>query len=113
MTSIAPWRYTIHSQETHQPSETASTVSYPSQTPSTIGALSCNPDVEQNGWIVGVTINSVSSTRDKLVKSICFLTVVHSFTHVRSSFQDKKYRGLILESAQQVELDSNMTEDHW
>ena len=33
--------------ETNQSSETASTVSYPSQTPSTIGALSCNPDVEQ------------------------------------------------------------------
>ena len=29
--------------ETNQSSETASTVSYPSQTPSTIGALSCNP----------------------------------------------------------------------
>ena len=38
-------------------------MSYPSQTPSTIGALSCNPDVEQKGWIMGVTINSVSSTR--------------------------------------------------
>ena len=58
-----PWRYTILSQETNQPSETASTVLYPSQTPSTIGALSRNPDVEQTGWIMGVTINSVSSTR--------------------------------------------------
>ena len=27
---------------------------------------------------------------DKLVQSICFLTVVHSFTHVRSGIQDKK-----------------------
>ena len=27
---------------------------------------------------------------DKLVQSICFLTVMHSFTHVRSSIQDKK-----------------------
>ena len=31
--------------ETNQSSETASTVSYPSETPSTIGALSCDPDV--------------------------------------------------------------------
>ena len=49
--------------ETNESSETGSTVSYPSQTPSTIGALSCNPDVEQKGWIMCVTINSVSSTR--------------------------------------------------
>ena len=49
--------------ETNPSSETASTVSYPSQTPSAIGALSCNPDVEQKGWIMGVTIDSVSSTR--------------------------------------------------
>ena len=28
-----------------------------------MGALSCNPDVEQKGWIMGVTINSVSSPR--------------------------------------------------
>ena len=45
--------------ETNQPSETSSTVSYPSQTPSTIGPFSCNPDVEQKSWIMGVTINSV------------------------------------------------------
>ena len=47
-------------------SETASTVSYPSQTPSTIDALWCNPDVQQKGGIMtlgGVTINSLSSTR--------------------------------------------------
>ena len=37
---------------TNQPSETASTVSCPSQTPSTIGELSCNSDVEP--WITGV-----------------------------------------------------------
>ena len=48
--------------ETNQLSETASTaastVSYPSQTPSTIGELSCTSNVEP--WIMGVTINSVS-----------------------------------------------------
>ena len=37
-----------------QPSETASTVSYPSQDPSVDGELS---------WVMGVTLNSVSSTR--------------------------------------------------
>ena len=42
--------------ETNQPSETASTVSYPSQTPNTIGELSCNSNVEP--WIMGVTITS-------------------------------------------------------
>ena len=36
-----------------------STVSYPSQTPRTIGELLCNSNVEP--WIKGVTINSVSS----------------------------------------------------
>ena len=41
--------------ETNQSSETTS------QTPSTIGALSCDPDLEP--WIMGVTINFVSSTR--------------------------------------------------
>ena len=46
--------------ETTQLSETASTVSCPSQTPSTIGELSCNSNVEP--WIMGVTNNSVSST---------------------------------------------------
>ena len=47
--------------ETNQPCETASTVSYPSQTPSTIGALSSNSNVET--WIMGVTVNSVSTGR--------------------------------------------------
>ena len=47
--------------ETNQPSDTASIVSYPSQTPSTIGELSCNSKVEP--WIMGVTINSVSTRR--------------------------------------------------
>ena len=47
--------------ETHQPSETASTVSYPSQTQSTIGELSCSSNVEP--WTMVVTINSVSTRR--------------------------------------------------
>ena len=50
---------------------------------------------------------------DKRVPSICFLTVEHSFTPVQSRIQDKSYRCLILESTQQVEQDSNITEDDW
>ena len=50
---------------------------------------------------------------DKLVQSICFLTVVYSFTHVRSSIQDKEYRCLILESTQRLELASKLMEDVW
>ena len=51
----------VDAVESNQPSETASTVSYPSQTPSTIGELSCTSNVEP--WIMGVTINSVSTRR--------------------------------------------------
>ena len=40
---------------------TASTVSYPSQDLSVIGELSCISSVDP--WIMGVTVNSVSSTR--------------------------------------------------
>ena len=47
--------------EQPQPSETASTVSYPSQDPSVVGELSCISSVDP--WIMGVTINSVSSVR--------------------------------------------------
>ena len=46
--------------ETNQSSETASTVSYPSQTPSTLGELWCNTNVP---WIMGVIINPVSTRR--------------------------------------------------
>ena len=53
-----------------------------------------------------VTINSVSTRR--LVQSICFLTVVDSFTPVQSRIQDKRYSCLILESTLQVELDANI-----
>ena len=42
-----------------QSSETASTVSYPSQDPSVVGALSCISNVDP--WIMDVTLNSVSS----------------------------------------------------
>ena len=47
--------------EQPQPSETASNVSYPSQDPSVIGELSCSSSVDP--WIMGVTLNSVSSIR--------------------------------------------------
>ena len=47
--------------EQRQPSETASTVSCPSQEPSVVGELSCISSVDT--WIMGVTISSVSSVR--------------------------------------------------
>ena len=47
--------------EQPQPSETASTVSYPSQDPSVIVELSCISSVDPR--IMGVTTNSVSSIR--------------------------------------------------
>ena len=73
--------------ETNQASETASTVWYPSQTP-------------QYNWrtLVQFKRGTVDHGCDnqfrcvqggKFVQSICFLTVVHSFTHVRSRIQDK------------------------
>ena len=40
--------------QTSQSSETASTLSCPSQTPSTIEALWCNPDTQQKGWIMTI-----------------------------------------------------------
>ena len=49
--------------ETVESSKKATTVSYLSQTPTTFGALSCNSEIEQKGWIMEVTINSLSSTR--------------------------------------------------
>ena len=49
--------------ETEQPqlSETGSTVSYPSQDPSVVGEFLCISSVDL--WIMGETINSVSSIR--------------------------------------------------
>ena len=48
--------------ETNQSSETASNMLFTSQISRMIGAISCNLDVEKNGWIMGVTVNSMSST---------------------------------------------------
>ena len=48
--------------------------------------LSRAPDVEQTGWITGVTINSVSSTRRQVGAEKLLLNTVHSFTHVRSEY---------------------------
>ena len=50
----------VETEQLH-PSETASTVSYPSQDPSVVRELSCIFSVEP--WIMGVALNSVSSTR--------------------------------------------------
>ena len=50
----------------------------------------------------------------KLVQSICFLTVVHSSRMSDQVSRTEKYRWLIRISTQQVDLDSNMTEeDEW
>ena len=54
-----------------QPSETASTVSYPSPDPSVVGELSCISSVDP--WIMGVTLNSVSSTRKQAGAEYLFL----------------------------------------
>ena len=53
--------WTLSKQEKPQPSETASTVSYPSQDPSVVGELSCISSGDP--WIIGVRINSMSSVR--------------------------------------------------
>ena len=52
---------------TSQSSETASTLSCPSQTPRTIQALWCNPDTQQKGWIMtlgGVTMSFTVSNSE-------------------------------------------------
>ena len=63
---------------------------------------------------MGATVNSVSSTRRQAGAEYVLLDSVAQL-HVCpiKYIQDKKYRCQILESAQQVELDSNMTEDDW
>ena len=94
-----------------QPSETTSTVSCPSQDPSVVGELSCISSVDP--WIVGVTLNSVSSTRRQAGAKYLLLDSGHSYTLVHSRIQDKRYRYPILESTQQVEQDYNTTEDDW
>ena len=95
--------------ETNQSSETVSTVSYPSQTPRTIGELSCNSNVEP--WIMGVTINSVSTRRQAGAE--CLLLDSGAQLHACPIMcpGQKKYRCLILESTPQVELDAIMRED--
>ena len=75
--------------EQPQPSETASTVSYPSQDPSVVGELSCISSVDP--WIMGVTVNSCHPREgDKLVPSICFLTVAHSLHACPLSYPGQK-----------------------
>ena len=67
----------------------------------------------RGSWVWRSTPIPCHPQGDKLVPSICFLTVVRSFTPVHSRIQDKRYRCLIVESTQQVEQYSNMTEDDW
>ena len=93
--------------EQPQPSETASTVSYPLQDPSVVGKLSCISSVDP--WVMGVIINSVSSVRRQAGAEYLPLD---SGAHLHAC-QDKRYRCFILESTQQVEQDSITTEDDW
>ena len=76
-----------------------------------VGQPSCISSV--GPWIMGVTLNSCHPQGDKLVRSICFLTVEHSYTPVHSRIQDIRYQNLILESTQQVVQYYNTTEDDW
>ena len=52
---------TIPPTEIQAKARVNSTVSYPSKDPSVVGELSCISSVDP--WIMGVTLNSVSSTR--------------------------------------------------
>ena len=72
-----------------QPSETASTVSYPSQYPSVVGELSCISSVDpvDRGC---VTQFRVYPQGDKLVPSICFLTVAHSYNACPLTYPGQK-----------------------
>ena len=91
--------------EQPQPSETASTESYPSQDPSVVGELSCISSVDP--WIMAVTFNSVSSVRRQAGVEYLLLDCgaqLHAWPDPRC---------LILESTQQVEQYSNTTEDDW
>ena len=89
-----------------QPSETASTVSYPSQGTSVVGELSCIPT-----WIIGVTLNSVSSTRRQAGAEHLLLDSGAQLHACPLTYPGQRYRYLILESTQQVEQDYNTTED--
>ena len=97
--------------QTNQPSETASTVSYPSQTSSTVGEVWYNSNVEP--WIMGVTINSVSTRREVGAEYVLLDSGAQLHACPIKYPGQEKYRYLILESTPQVELDSNMTEDDW
>ena len=88
-----------------QPSETASTVSYLSQDLSVVGEISCISSVDP--WIMGVTLNSVSSTRRQAGAEYLLLD------SGPLTYQDTRSRYLILEYTQQVEQDYNTTEDDW
>ena len=96
--------------ETNQLSETASSVLYPSQTPSTIGELSCNSKVEP--WVMGVTINS-ASTRRQAGAEYLLLDSGAQLHACPMKYPGQKVPLPILESTQQVVPNSNMTEDDW
>ena len=84
-----------------QPSEKASTVSYPSQDLSVVGELSCISSVDP--WIMGVTLNSVSSTRRQAGAEYLLLDSGAQLHACPLTYQDKRNRYSILESTKQVE----------
>ena len=87
----------------NQSSETASTL-FPSQTPSTIETLCCNPD----------TTKKMDHDTGKSDNQFTFFNnEMHNFLHVQSNIQDQCYHCLTLEFAQRVELVFNMMEDVW
>ena len=61
---------------------------------------------------MGVTINSVS-TRRQAGAEYLLLDSGAQLHACPIKYPGQKYRCLILESTQQVELDSNMAEDDW
>ena len=83
-----------------QPSETASTVSYLSQDPSVVGGIS-----SVDPWNMGVTLNSVSSTRRQAGAEYLLLDSGAQLHACPLTYPGHKYRYLILESTQQVEQD--------
>ena len=89
-----------------QPSETASTVSYLSQDPSVVGGIS-----SVDPWIMGVTLNSVSSIRRQAGAEYLLLDSGAQLHACPLTYPGQKYRYLIMESTQQVEQDYNTTDD--
>ena len=73
-----------------------------------VGELSCI-----SMWIIGVTLDSVSSTRREAGAEHLLLDSGAQLHACPLTYPGQRYRYLILESTQQVEQDYNTTEDDW